>query len=330
MGWIGDGRTGTMPFMKTKLIACFTLVVAGFAFPTTSGAHHNGLGGHIPRIGQFTALDIKGVQAGESQGPEILACTPRGNTDEANVADVGDSHQTQIIYFVPQGVTDECLDIDSAVSRSLVDSFNSLNAWYVREGIGPLRLDRTSTGAMDIPFVRGNQPASFYTGVSSFTSELGSYISGNPSKRLIIFAAVDRGGVCGQAEWPGRFAAFFLDSVEGCGVRDFGDGTLAGAGAAEVVAGHEILHNEGAVSLVAPNSCTVGLLHYGHVCTPGGVLVEFGRLDPESVDMMFPYAIPGFRLAEKVLDRNRDDYYQTGDNIWPFSLVDLEDSLYFL
>lgn len=327
MGWCPKGPPGTMSGMRTKLIACFTLVVAGFAFPIPSGAHHNGMGGHIPRIGQFTALDLKGVQTESAQGPEILACTPR-TADEANQADVGDSHQTQIIYFVPQGVVDECLDQDAAVSRSLVDSFNSLNAWYVREGIGALRLDRTSSGAMDIPFIRGNNPASSYTGVSSFEAELNPYLVNN--KRFIIFAAVDRGGVCGQAEWPGRFAAFFLDSTEACGVRDFGDGTLAGAGAAEVVAGHEILHNEGAVSLVAPNSCTIGLLHYGHICTPGGILVEFGRLDPESVDMMFPYAIFGFRLGEKVLDRNRDDYYQTSDNLWPFALVDLANSPYFL
>ncbi|MGH2829339.1 MAG: hypothetical protein ACRDJM_02535 [Actinomycetota bacterium] len=311
--------------MFIKSIISAAAVLTAFAAPLQSGAH--GAAVTAPRIAQFTVLPGAVAQAASQSGNlQPLGCSPRSS--EPNAADVGPATQTQIIYFVPNGEIDECLD-----QGPLIGSMNSLNAFFSAQGLGALRVDRVSnptTGAMDIPFVRGNNTQGSYTGVSPIASELSSRGYNVSGKRYIIFATVDRGGVCGQAEFPGRYAVFFLNSAEGCGVRDFGDGTLAGAGAAEVVSGQEILHNEGVVSLFAPNGCQVSLLHFGHVCTPGGVLVEFGQLDPESVDIMFPYAIPGLRLSQKVVDRNRDDYFQTSDNIWPVNLIDLEDSPYFL
>lgn len=281
-----------------------------------------------PKIAQFTVLPgtigRPATQPTSAGGVGAAACTPRASS-EPDQPDAVAGAQTQIIYFVPSDKLDECLD-----QGVLQSSVGSMNAFFVAQGLGALRLDRTgsATGPMDIPYVRGSNTQSSYTGLSAIAGELSQRGYGRDTKRIVVFAAVNAGGVCGQAQWPGRWAAFFLDSASECGVRDFGDGTLAGAGAAEVVVAQEILHNEGAVSPLAPNGCQVGLLHYGHVCTPGGVLVEFGRLDPEYVDVLFPYAIPGVTLAQKVLDRNHDDYFQVRA-AWESWMIDIEDSPYF-
>lgn len=301
------------------LLAVLAVPAASTALPLHSAPA-------LPKLAQFTvAPGTAGTPRAQAAGDVIAAaCTPR-TTSEADQPDAVGGRQTQIVYFVPAGKPDQCLD-----QGTLQSSLGSMNAFFVAQGLGALRLDRTgsATGPVDIPFVRGTNGQTTYTSVTSIAAELSQRGYGSETKRIVVFAAVDAGGLCGQAQWPGRWAAFFLDSSENCGVRDFGNGTLAGAGAAEVVVAHEILHNEGIVSPLAPNGCQVGLLHYGHVCTPGGVLAEFGRLDPEYVDLMFPYALPGVTLAQKVLDRNRDDYFKVR-TVWESWMIDLEDSPYF-
>ncbi len=299
----------------TKRFVALALACLGTALPATA---HGPTHGVVPKIARSLALNVTGISAAETVTP--LATCSRGS--EPDVADTTTLNRTQIIYFVPAGKTDECLD-----SLQLINSMNSLNAFFVTQTLGALRIDRTSTGAMDIPFVRGQKNQDGYSGVGDIATELKNRGYDKPGKRYIIFAADDEGGICGEAEYPGRYAAFFLDSDSGCGTRSFGNGTLEGAGAAEVVSGQEILHNDGIVDLLAPNGCQVSLLHYGHVCTPGGILAELGNLDPESRDIMFPY-VTGLRLSQKVLDRNRDDYFKVAAP-WAFLITDLNRSPYF-
>lgn len=303
--------------MKRSLL--LFAVLAMLVAPLPSSANDSDPIGKLARFGVLPSL------AGQTPAPDfqIQACTPRG-ASEPDAADAVSGLQTQVIYFVPQGKPDQCLDQDH-----IIRAMNGINDFFVQQGLGRLRLDRTTGGAIDIPFVRGNSSESAYGGVNDLAAELANRGYNDSNKRYIIFAAINMGGVCGEAEYPGRFAAFFLDSDPGCGVRDFGNGTAAGSRGAEVVVGQEILHNEGAVSLFAPNGCQVSLLRYGHVCTPGGVLVEFGTLDPEYRDLMFPFAIPGVFLSVKTLDRNRDDYFKVRTPFFDGLLIDIEDSQYF-
>lgn len=307
---------GHMP-SRIRLIAA-AVIAAGALHP--AGAHEPP--DRVPRIAGTLVLPGTSTQEPAPAAVAPAGCVQR-TTSETNAADTVPGRQTQVVYFVPKDRIDECLD-----GSALPNSMRSLNAFFSAQGLGPLRLDLAAGGVIDIPFVRGNSNQSAYDGVGDLEAELRARGFNSSTKRYVVFAAIGLGGTCGEAEYPGDYAAFFLDSAAGCGVRNFGDGTLAGAGAAEVVAGQEILHNEGVVDLLAPNGCQVSLGHFAHVCTPGGVLVEFDRLDPEYVDIMFPFAIPGVRLSQKVLDRNRDDYFKVRP-AYGFLLTDLEDSLYF-
>lgn len=303
-----------------KFLALAMLVALAVSTAPVRANH----GGSVPRIAQFSVLpSLTSSASASGKFVAMATCVPRTISQEADAADSVNGPQTQVIYFVPQGKPDQCLDQDH-----IIRAMNGINDFFVKQGLGKLRLDRSGL-AIDIPFIRGQKSESGYAGVDDYRNELAARGYNDSNKRYIIFAADNEGGVCGEAEWPGRFAAFFLDSSAGCGVRDFGNGTAAGSRGAEVVVAHEILHNDGAVSLFAPNGCQVGVLRFAHVCTPGGVLAEFGTLDPEYRDVMFPFAIPGVFLSNKVLDRNHDDYFKVTTPFLGPMLVDLEDSIYF-
>ena len=101
------------------------------------------------------------------------------------------------------------------------------------------------------------------------------------------------------------YAVIYLDTT--CGT---------GLGAAEfpaVAAIHEMTHSM--YALVTP---TDGLLGPPHVC-PGDV----GHPCDSPTDLMYPSSSVGVRLAAKVLDSGRDDYYGHSGSWW-----DVQDSLF--
>lgn len=226
-------------------------------------------------------------------------------------------NQTHAVYFVPRDRPDESLDDNGTLSRSITGT----REWFAREtsrnGLGARRprMDRLAGGGWDITFVRGDQDAAAYTALSVISSELTAKGLNDPNKRYLIYAALSRGGICGEGFYPlpgfptsGRFSAVYLDSDASCGARDFGGGTAATAGKAEAIAAHEWLHNEGVASPLSPHHCPGS--NY-HVCTVVLYLLP-GDMDTESPDVLFPYI--NARLSAKVLDRDLDDYL---DHSWP-------------
>lgn len=255
-----------------------------------------------------------------NEGPvEPAPGVPIGNrSTEADDPDAEpELNQTHVVYFVPRDRPDESLDDNGTIPRAV----SGIREWFAREtsrnGLAAKRprFDRLATGAWDVSFVRGNQDAAAYTQLSTISDELASRGFNLTNKRYLIFAAVSRGGTCGEGFFPlpgfptsGRYAAVYLDSDASCGGRDFGGGTAATAGRAEAIAAHEWLHNEGVAGFAAPHHCA--LARY-HVCT-GPLFLLPGDMDPEAPDVVYPY-ING-RLSAKVLDRDLDDYL---DHAWP-------------
>lgn len=230
------------------------------------------------------------------------------------------TYTTHVVYFVPRDKTDQGLDTDGTIA----DSLSSMRAWFVAQMGHAPRMDRTSTGGFDVTFVSGDKAADSYDSLTDISTELSGKGFNSASKRYLIFAAIGQGSMCGASEYPvqpgtsGHYAAIYLDSNRSCGARNFGNGSAAGANKAETITAHEWLHQEGIAPLVSPHSCASSVYH---VCT--GVLWEMPGLDPEETDIEFP--VINMPLAQKVLDRDRDDYL---DAPWPW-VPNLRDSAWF-
>lgn len=247
--------------------------------------------------GEVTAQEVAVASAGPLRGGQ-------GKDQPDAVA----GSQTHAIYFVPADRRDERLDgAGGLISRSL----SGMQSWF-RASMGRApRIDRTRSGRYDITFVRGRGQAKGY-GFDSIVAEVRARGFDVASKRYVIFAAVSRGAVCGESQYPlgaapsvGRFVAVWLDSAVQCRSRDHGKGTASTSGYTETILTHEWLHAEGVVPTLAPRHCSGAAYH---TCTGG--LWLFPAMDPEANDVMFPFA--GAPLREKILDRGRDDYLDHG------------------
>jgi hypothetical protein len=236
--------------------------------------------------------------------------------------------QLHVIYFVPADGSDEALDTSGVVENAVT----SMNLWLdAQTGGRHLRLDTyldQKTQRLDISYVRGNRTTSEYANDSSgafqaMTDELEQrgWTASPAVKRYLVYyeGPAEDSGICGEAFVPlaGDFAQWsvvFLDANPGCGARDFGTATT-GAGMSEAIALQELSHNEGMAPLTALHQCWAFNFH---LCTAAAGAV-LDTLDPESVDVMFPFVT--FPLRNKVLDRDHDDYFQH-----PFPYRDLADS----
>jgi hypothetical protein len=229
-------------------------------------------------------------------GPDLKI--PRATSDRP---DAVSGPQTHVIYFVPIDRRDQRLDTNGTIARSVA----SMVAWFKQQAGRKPRMDLRRGGALDVTFVRGGQVARAYTSLEAIRDEVAVRGFAAAGKRYLVYAAVPTGDTCGEAEWPGRYTAVFLDSSPGCRARDFGSGTVAGSGGTEVIAAQEWLHNEGIVSPVAVHEC---LIAPGHVCTTPLALLS-PQSDPEQRDVMFPF-VTGLRLSQKVIDTDHLDYFR--------------------
>jgi len=239
--------------------------------------------------------------------------------------------QMHLIYFVPAGGQDNALDTDGTLENAIA----SMNLWMDGQTNGRhLRLDTyldRNEPRADISFVGGNLTAAEYAAdadgaFTAITDELEErgWTASPAAKRYLVYyeGPAEDPNICGTAFVsldPNDFAQWsvvFLGASPGCGARDFGTPT-AGAGMSEAIALQELLHNEAMAPLQAPHQCWAFNFH---ICTAaaGAVLVE---LDPESVDVMFPFVT--FPLRGKQIDPGRDDYFEH-----PFLHRDLSDSPY--
>lgn len=250
----------------------------------------------------------------------------RADRDQPEEITVGPCSCTHLVYFVPSDRPDAKLDTNGAIAAAM----RSQRAWFRGQMSRRPRIDLVAgAGGYDITFVRGRQPASWYSTHGRLIDELIARGFDDPGKRYLTYAAIDRGTVCGEASYPygdpigseGGHATVYLDS-SGCAGHDLGDGTAAGSGRADTVAVHEWLHREGAVAATAPHHCATSA---NHVCTGASwMLGDIGSMmsDPERADVMYP--LVNDPLRTRSLDLGRDDYLDHGLPTHP----DLRDSAF--
>jgi hypothetical protein len=252
------------------------------------------------------------------------AVKPRGNKkipggrSLIDRPDVVEGSKLHVIYFLPSDAQDNQLDTNGV----LEDSVGSMQT-FLQADIGRgLRFDTyfdRGTSKLDISFVRGDRTASEYSqtdhpdgAFGAVTEELEhrGWTAGAAVKRYLVYyeGPAESSGICGTAyvNIAGGFAQWsvvWLGASAACGARDFGTPEIGG-GMSESIALHENFHNEGMVPLEAIHQCWAFQFH---LCSGAGAGAAVDTLDPENIDLMFPFVT--FPLRDKVVDRGRDDYY---------------------
>jgi hypothetical protein len=272
--------------------------------------------------------------ADASSSGEPAFCSSVGRS-ELDRADIHDGALVHVVYMLPLGTKDEGLDTDGTLACTVA----AQNEWMRSQSGLEWRwdtavLDTTDPNdpnarveTLDITFVRSTKPAASLDDASEVSTELRLRGLDEPGKRYLTYVASGNdSGICGDAFYPlthnleeadGQFAQVYLDSVAGCGARLFGS-PATGGGVSDAIAQQELIHNDGMAPLGAPHQCT-NPVPFAHICT--GPLYVTPSLDPDGVDVMFPYV--NLALRDKVLDRGRDDYFRH-----PLPLADLADSDY--
>jgi hypothetical protein len=265
--------------------------------------------------------------AGTTSSRTKRTTSTSGSRATADRADIVTGSKLHLLYFVPAGANDASLDTNGVLDQAM----GAMSKWLDGQTGGRhLRLDTyrassTSAPRVDVTFVQGRRSAAGYAEggtIDSVTAELEDrgWTADPEKKRYLVYyeGASETAGVCGEAYYPlagvAQWSMVYLRSIAGCGARDFGT-VAAGPGMSEAIALQELVHNEGIVSALALHHCAVASFH---ICT-AQVGALLGELDPEAVDVMFPYVT--FPLREKRLDPGRDDYYGH-----PFLHTDLADS----
>ncbi len=262
---------------------------------------------------------------------------PRATEDRP---DVRLGRTIHVVYLLPSDFHDEGLDTLGVIE----DSMRSQNHWF-REQTGDRewRLDTyrfdwddpetpdsdpRPIEAVDVTFVRSNLPGERLNDIDEVDSELISRGLRDQSKRYVAYVASNAGSLCGEAWYElsngsapvdGRYSAVFLNSDRECRTRRFATGP-ADPAYTEAVVMQEMIHNDGMVPMPAAHGCGPTGIFLVHVCLAPVALVSPG-LDPDHVDVMFPFV--GLPLGQKVLDRDRDDYFRH-----PLGTPDLDDGYY--
>ena len=244
--------------------------------------------------------------------------------------DVAAGAQAHAIYFVPSDGVDQTLDTNGTIE----DAVLSMNVWLEAQTGRHIRLDTYTyrrTERLDISFVRGLLTTAEYaaTGdaIAAVTDELEArgWTADPSQKRYYVYyeGPAEDPNICGTAYANtlgtgfAQWSVLWLGANPGCGARDFGT-PAAGPGMSESILLHESTHNEG---LVRPESIHHCWAFPFHLCSAGaGAVLDV--LDPEAVDLMFPFVT--YPLRDKLLDPGNDDYYNH-----PFPTRDLYDSPYW-
>lgn len=255
---------------------------------------------------------------------------PSAGRATADRPDVASGAQAHAIYFVPSDGVDQTLDTNGTIE----DAVQSMNVWLEGQTGRHIRLDTYTdrrTQRLDVSFVRGLLTAAEYAATGdAFTTvtdelEARGWTADPSQKRYYVYyeGPAEDPNICGTAFVNtlgtsfAQWSVVWLGASPGCGARDFGT-PETGAGMSESILLHESTHNEG---LVRPESIHHCWAFPFHLCSAGaGAVLE--TLDPEAVDLMFPFVT--YPLRDKRLDPGNDDYYNH-----PFPTRDLYDSPYW-
>jgi hypothetical protein len=243
-----------------------------------------------------------------------------------------------VVYLVAADSPDQLLDVDGTLNCTT----QAQNHWMLEQSglkwnFDTFLYERTRNGhkkvteAIDVTFVRSALPAAELGGATEVREELMRLGFAQPGKRYLTYVMAKYTTFCGDAIYPistpaeeppdGIYAQVYLSATGACNAQWFG--RPGNASWSDAIAQQELVHTEGLTAIGAPHSCPM-VLPFAHVCTAALFYTGEGLdLDPERVDLMFPYvSVP---LSEKVLDRGRDDYF---DHDLP--LTDFIDSPYLV
>lgn len=318
--------------MKAPVVAAVLLVV-GLAAPA-SGTPSAGGSTELVALQSLAPPSADGRRQPTFEAPQRDArypwLFPRATRDRP---DEKSGNLVHVVYLLSTDFPDERLDRLGI----LHDSALSINAWlaaeaghrwrfdtYTLKRVDPRTGKRRAVTAIDVTFVQSLKSSAELNDASKVRAELKSRGFFEPEKRYLSYVASDAATTCGDAWYPvapgpiqisneypdGKYAQVYLFSSSGCHTREFATGPKSPSWV-EAIAQQELVHNDGVVPATAPHSCgPITPPFGGHVCTPALVLAQGAGfdIDPENVDVMFPYiTLP---LGEKVLDRDRDDYFQ--------------------
>jgi hypothetical protein len=227
-----------------------------------------------------------------------------------------------VIYAYPSDGSDRFAQL----VEPIVADLSAIDAWWrgqdatraIRWDIAALPGCATGVAAVDLSAVRLPGDTAAYRGSGRYARLRDDLVAagfGDPDKKVLVFydGALDQPlHECGVARtgFPATggadsYAFLYLDSSCGTGL---------GAGEFPAVAAiHEMTHSM--YALVAPSPGQPGPPHAcpddtGHPCD-----------DPS--DLLYPSSQLGVRLASKLLDVGRDDYYGHSGSWW-----DVQDSLF--
>lgn len=255
----------------------------------------------------------------EARFARLCPKVPRATRDRP---DIEDGPLVHVVYLVPDDFPDEKLDVNGTLHCSILGQ----QLWFREQSDGlEWRVDSFKTKVADggsrartveitdVSFVESALSGAALSGGSAVLRELQVRGFDEEDKRYLTYVASES-AACGDALFPissdpaadGKYAQVYLFS-EGCHSHDFGSPLEPGY--PEMIAQQELMHNDALTPIGAPHTCLiVPPFAFAHVCTPL-VKTEGGlNLDPERIDVMYPYiSVP---LSEKLLDRGHDDYFQ--------------------
>jgi len=300
---------GSAP-MRSRL--CVTVLASAVLLPASPLPAR--VASPAPAAVALTLADPSAPVRSEPADTPVPSPCPSGTRATGDRADVRGGSLVHVVYLVPKNKADESLDRNGILECSL----RAQQEWFGQQTGLRWRFD-TYEGLIDITYVKSNNlNAADLDNADEISAELRRRGFDRDGKRYLTYVASGPAGltgsaICGSAYYPertgtgpvdGKYAQVYLDSGPSCRARDFG---RPGAPSySEVIAQQELMHNDGIVPLVAPHQCAVVLYH---VCTAtlSWLHAVAGDVDPESVDIMFPYV--GRPLGQKVVDVGHDDYF---------------------
>jgi hypothetical protein len=227
--------------------------------------------------------------------------------------EVSRAEQVRFFYAIPSDGTDNF----QATASGIVNDAAWIDQWWqTQDPTRTPRFDRypfpgctSPWGQLDIGFIKLPHDSAYYATPDSpsiiLDNDLARILPAT-QKTIVYYDGPTRNKqICGETDYlantfGGDNGIVYVFPQSNCHL------TPLGSGASAEVAGHELLHNLGAVPDQAPNECPDP--NGGHVCD-------------STTDIMYPFLAHDSTLDSVLLDVNHDDYYGHNSSWW-----DVQDS----
>ena len=259
------------------------------------------------------ALAAPAVAHAAPPAPVTWCGTDEVTSNRVPDLDLSAAQQVRFVYAVPANAPDNFAATASGIATDAawIDSW-----WQTQDPTRTPRFDRYAFpgcapgfGQLDIGFVRLPNPDFYYQVTQTPSLRLDrdfQQLFPDNEKTIVYFDSPIRNKqVCGETDYlsnteGGAQGIVYIYLQSRCHLG------AAGAGGTAEVAGHELLHNLGAVPDEAPHECPE--LVPSHACD-------------STTDIMYPFISDGSTLDTVQLDVGHDDYYAHSGSWW-----DVQDS----